>query len=88
MNQPVPWQPPAFNPPPLPPFQPTVRTCNHLLHFLIGLMTCGLWWLLWPFIALQVYLDNRDAERWYVEALHRYQFNLWQWHQANGRSGP
>ena len=25
---------------------------NHLLHFFIGLFTCGWWWIVWIFLAL------------------------------------
>lgn len=40
---------------------------------------------MWPFVALQVHLDNRDAENWYAEALSRYNYNLWVWQQQNGK---
>lgn len=35
-------------------FQATVVTgqrVNHLLHFIIGLLTCGVWWLAWALMA-------------------------------------
>jgi hypothetical protein len=25
---------------------------NHLLHFLVGIFTLGLWWIVWFFIAI------------------------------------
>lgn len=25
---------------------------NHLLHFLVGIFTCGLWWIAWLFIVI------------------------------------
>ncbi len=28
------------------------KKVNHLLHFFIGLFTCGFWWIVWLFIAL------------------------------------
>lgn len=28
------------------------RRVNHLLHFLIGVFTCGAWWLVWLLLAL------------------------------------
>ena len=30
----------------------TGTTPNHLLHFLLGFVTCGGWWVVWIFIAL------------------------------------
>jgi hypothetical protein len=32
---------------------------NHLLHFLIGIFTLGLWWIVWLVIAL----TNRESHR-------------------------
>ena len=29
----------------------TGKNVNHLLHFLIGLFTCGAWWLVWLILA-------------------------------------
>jgi len=28
------------------------KPVNHLLHFLIGVFTCGLWWIAWLIIAI------------------------------------
>ncbi len=28
------------------------KQVNHLLHFLIGVFTCGLWWIAWLIIAI------------------------------------
>ena len=28
------------------------KPVNHLLHFLIGLLTCGLWWIVWIVLAV------------------------------------
>ena len=28
------------------------RRVNHLLHFFIGLFTCGWWWLVWLFLGI------------------------------------
>ena len=28
------------------------KPVNHLLHFLIGVFTCGLWWIAWLVIAI------------------------------------
>ena len=28
------------------------RRVNHLLHFFVGLVTLGLWWLVWIFLAI------------------------------------
>jgi hypothetical protein len=30
----------------------TGHRVNHLLHFLIGIFTCGLWWIVWLILAL------------------------------------
>ena len=30
----------------------TGQPVNHLLHFLIGVFTCGLWWVIWLILAL------------------------------------
>ena len=81
MGTPVPWT----GPPPIAPIQPARKQCNHILHFLVGFVTCGVWWLAWPFIALQVYYDNRKAENWYVEAYQQYHNDLWVWNQYNGK---
>src|SRR5690606_41519358 len=48
-----------------------LKKSNHLLHFFIGLFTCGLWWLVWPFIAIQVHLENRDYLKWYAQARYK-----------------
>lgn len=44
---------------------------NHLLHFIIGLFTCGGWWLVWLFIAAgarevsrQVFIDEWGRPIW------------------------
>jgi len=34
-------------------------TPNHVLHFLIGVFTLGLWWIVWLIIAL----TNRERRR-------------------------
>lgn len=28
------------------------RRVNHLLHFFVGIFTCGLWWLVWLFFGI------------------------------------
>ena len=28
------------------------RPVNHILHFLIGALTCGVWWLVWLYLAV------------------------------------
>ncbi len=28
------------------------RRVNHLLHFFVGLLTIGLWWIVWAFLAI------------------------------------
>lgn len=30
----------------------TGKPVNHLLHFLVGVFTCGLWWIAWLIIAI------------------------------------
>jgi len=30
----------------------TGKPVNHLLHFLVGVFTCGLWWIAWLVIAI------------------------------------
>jgi hypothetical protein len=35
------------------------RTPNHILHFLIGLFTLGVWWIVWLIIAL----THRERKR-------------------------
>jgi hypothetical protein len=29
------------------------KDLNHVLHFLIGLATCGAWWLVWAVLAMR-----------------------------------
>lgn len=81
MNEPALWG----TPPPIPPVRPVPKTCNHLFHLILGLCTCGLWWIVWLFFAAQVWWDNKRDEEWYVEALHRYNYEHWVWQNQNGR---
>lgn len=32
---------------------------NHLLHFLIGFLTCGLWWVVWLILGLTMRESRR-----------------------------
>ena len=73
-----------YDPMPVEPVAEPLKKCNHLLHFVIGLFTCGLWWLIWPFIALQVHLENKDYLKWYAEARYRYRVNMYEWRRRNG----
>lgn len=69
--------------PPIPPIPPQPQRCNHLLHFILGLFTCGLWWLVWPFIAISVETNDRKRQQAYAEELARYQYNYWLWSQGH-----
>jgi hypothetical protein len=42
------------------------KNVNHLLHFLIGVLSCGLWWIVWIVLALS------GGEKRYVIAVDEY----------------
>lgn len=31
------------------------ETPNHVLHFLIGMFTCGAWWVVWAILAAEAH---------------------------------
>ncbi|HEY8766901.1 MAG TPA: hypothetical protein VIP09_06525 [Dehalococcoidia bacterium] len=35
------------------------KPVNHVLHFLIGLFTCGIWWIVWAILALTQKKEQR-----------------------------
>ncbi len=79
MTYPVP-----YDPMPVEPVAEPLKKCHHLLHFLVGLCSCGIWWLVWPFIAFSVSRENERYLKWYAEARYRYQVALVDWKRRNG----
>ena len=35
------------------------KPVNHLLHFLVGVFTCGLWWVVWLILVLTQQKEQR-----------------------------
>ena len=35
------------------------KPVNHILHFLIGLVTCGVWWIVWIILVLTQKKEKR-----------------------------
>ena len=35
------------------------KPVNHLLHFLVGIFTCGLWWIVWLILILTQKKEQR-----------------------------
>ena len=35
------------------------KPVNHLLHFLVGVFTCGLWWIVWLILVLTQKKEQR-----------------------------
>lgn len=35
------------------------KPVNHLLHFLVGIFTCGLWWIVWLVLVLTQKKEQR-----------------------------
>ena len=57
---------------PVPPVPFARVETNHLLHFLIGLVTCGLWWLMWPVFYFMNNSTNNRRAREYDQAVAEY----------------
>lgn len=67
---------------PIPPREPQPTQCNHVLHLLITLFTCGMWVFVWPLVWMHVALKNRAAERLYRAERREYETRLGVWQTA------
>lgn len=81
MTYPVPY---GHDPMPVEPVANPPKPCNHLLHFFLGFVTCGIWWLVWPILAIMANQESQAYLKWYAEARCRYQVNLVDWKRRNG----
>ncbi|MGI8313349.1 hypothetical protein [Saccharopolyspora hattusasensis] len=79
MNAPVP-----FSPAPIPPIAPMPRECNHTLHLILSLVTCGFWLFVWPFVAFSVSSKNKSAQARYAAEMTNYQREYALWAQSQG----
>lgn len=55
------------------PARPLPYTPPHLLHFLVGWLTCGLWWLVWPFAVAMGQRRAMQQEAAYAAAVARWE---------------
>jgi len=39
------------------------KATNHLLHFFVFFLTCGLWIFVWPIVALSNTLENNKIDK-------------------------
>lgn len=60
--------------PPTPPVQPHYKEVNHLLHFVLTILTGSAWaWFVWPWLTIAVNAGNKRKEQDYQQALVTYE---------------
>lgn len=69
---------------PVEPIADPPKPCNHLLHFFLGFLTCGFWWVVWMILAVMAEQERKEYLQWYSQARYHYEVALFEWKQRNG----